>query len=128
MMQKKVLHNREKIYLKQFNFKVIFKPINKFNFNSTKSPIPEFCKWSVYKVPCKDCKPFYIGQTKRNLQTSLSEHLHYVTNQEIYKSSIAKHCWSTGHNFNFHQAKIIFKPNRISELDFLENIAIHLNA
>ena len=34
---------------------------------------------------------------------------------------------SIGHNFNFHQAKIIFKPNRISELDFLENIAIHLN-
>ena len=32
-----------------------------------------------------------------------------------------------GHNFNFQQAKIIFKPNRISELDILENIAIYLN-
>ena len=32
-----------------------------------------------------------------------------------------------GHNFKFHQAKIIFKLNRISELDFFENIAIHLN-
>ena len=30
-------------------------------------------------------------------------------------------------HFNFHQAKIISKPNRISELDFFENIAIHLN-
>ena len=27
----------------------------------------------------------------------------------------------------FREAKIIFKPNRISELDFLENFAIHLN-
>ena len=35
--------------------------------------------------------------------------------------------WSAGHNFNFHQAKIIFKPNCILEIDFLENIAIHLN-
>ena len=34
---------------------------------------------------------------------------------------------STGHSINFYQAKIIFKPNLISELDFLENIAIHLN-
>ena len=69
----------------------------------------------------------YICQTKRNLETRLSEHLRCVTNQEIYKSSIAKHCWSASHNFNFHQAKIILKPNHISELDFLENIAIHLN-
>ena len=45
----------------------------------------------------------------------------------IYKSSIAKHCWSTGHNFNFHQSKIIFKPYRILKFDFLESIAIHLN-
>ena len=43
--------------------------------------------------------------------------------------------WSAGHNFNFsiinrvinHQAKRIFKPNRISELHFLKNTAIHLN-
>ena len=57
----------------------------------------------------------------------LANHLRCVTNQEIYKFSIATHCWSAGHNFSFHQAKIIFKPNRISELDFLENIAIHLS-
>ena len=57
--------------LKHFNFKVIFKPVNKFNFPSTKSPIPEFHKWGIYKVPCKDCNLFY-NQTKRNLETSLS--------------------------------------------------------
>ena len=34
---------------------------------------------------------------------------------------------SAGHNFNFHQAKTILKSNRVSELDFLENIAIFLN-
>ena len=70
---------------------------------------------------------FYIGQIKRNLESRLSKHSRCVNNQEIYKSSIAKHCWSAGHNFNFIQTKIIFKPNRISELDIFENIAIHLN-
>ena len=106
------------IPLKRFNFKVICKPINKFNSPSTKSSIPEFRKWGICKVPCKDCNLFYIGQTKRSLETRLSKHLRCVTNQEIYKSSIAKHCWSTGYDFNFHQAKIILKPNRMSELDF----------
>ena len=49
------------------------------------------------------------------------------TNEEIFKFLIIKHCCSTGCNFNFRKAKIIFKPNRISEIDFLENITIHLN-
>ena len=50
-----------------------------------------------------------------------------MISQKIYKPSVAKHCWSDGQNLDFHQAEIIFIPNRISELDFLENIAIHLN-
>ena len=31
-------------------------------------PIPEFRKWDTYKVPCKDCNLFYIGQFQRNLK------------------------------------------------------------
>ena len=50
-------------------------PVNKFNFPSTKSLILEFRKWSIYKVPYKDCNLFYIGQTKRNHETRLKEHL-----------------------------------------------------
>ena len=47
--------------LKWFNFKDIFKPVNKFHFPSTKSLIPELHKWDIYKVSCKDCNLFYIG-------------------------------------------------------------------
>ena len=65
---------------------------NKFNFPSTKSLILEFRKWGIFKVPCKDCNLFYMGQTKYNLETRLSEHSHSVTNQEIYKSSITEYC------------------------------------
>ena len=49
----------------------------------------EFLKWGIYKVPCKECNLFYIGQTKPNIETRLSENLRCVTNQEIYKASIA---------------------------------------
>ena len=45
----------------------------------------------------------------------------------IKVSTLYSHCWSAGHNFLIHQTKIIFKSNRISELDFLENTVIHLN-
>ena len=67
------------------------------------------------------------GQTKRNDETRLTNILNCVTNHEIYKISIIKQCCSTGHNFKFHQAKIISNPNHISELDFLENIVIRFN-
>ena len=55
----------------------------------------------------------FFGQTKRSLETRLSEYSCCVTNQDLYKSSIAKYCWSVGHNFNFQLAKIILKLNRI---------------
>ena len=57
--------------IKWFNFKVISKPVNKFNFPSIKSAIPEFCKWGTYKVLCKDYNLFYIGLIKRDLETHL---------------------------------------------------------
>ena len=68
--------------LKRFNFKVIFKPVNKFKFPSTKSPIPKLCKWGIYKVPWKD-NLLYIDQTKRNLETHLSEQLVWLIKRSI---------------------------------------------
>ena len=56
----------------------------------------------------------FILTEQRDLETL--EHLCCVTNQEGYKSSIAKHRWSTGHNLSFEQVKTIFKPIRISKL------------
>lgn len=112
---------------KRFDFNVIYKPVNKIQFPSTKSPVPEFHKWGIYNVPCNNCHLSYIGQTKRNLETRIKEHSRYVSNQETSKSSIAKHSWDSGHSFNFKNAKVILNANSISELDFLENLAIFLN-
>ena len=78
--------------LKRRKFKVIFKLVNKIYFPTTNSPIPELHKYGIYKVPCNVCSLFYIGQPKRNLETILSECLRCVSNQEIYKTSIGKHC------------------------------------
>jgi len=33
-----------------------------------------FNKNIVYKLPCKDCDATYVGQTKRKLNTRISEH------------------------------------------------------
>ena len=45
--------------LKLFTFKVISKV--EFFFSSTKSPITNFLKCGIIKVPWKDCNLFYIG-------------------------------------------------------------------
>ena len=50
-----------------------------------------------------------VNVTKRNFETRLNEYLRCVTNQDIYKSSIAKYFSSPGRNCNFQSAKIILQ-------------------
>ena len=44
----------------------------------------------VYKVPC-DCSKFYIGETKRRLETRIKEHKDACQKGQIDKSAIAEH-------------------------------------
>ena len=43
-------------------------------FSKPKDPVPrEQQSYSVYSIPCKDCKPIYIRQTKCQFGTHLKE-------------------------------------------------------
>ena len=78
---------------------------------------------SLLKIATNLC----IGQAGHGLGACLGEHSRCVGGRKIYGSSIAGHCWSAEHGFGFHQAKIVFEPGCISELDFLGSIAVHLS-
>lgn len=44
-------------------------------YSNTKAKTPHYLETNViYKIPCKDCDKFYIGQTGRYLNTRLKEH------------------------------------------------------
>ena len=112
--------------LKKFKFVTIFYPTNKIRFSYIKDPIETKNNWGIYEISCQ-CSLKYIGQTKRALKYRINEHKNYVKKEELVKSSIATHCWSNDHVFNFSSPKIIQKCSNIYHLDFLETYHILKN-
>ena len=89
-----------------FGFKVSFKLVNKIKLSSFKNPFLTenwsgflFWDWSENFVPCSYCNHGYTAQLRRRLKARLDEYPRTV--EESYSSTIASHCWSYKHNFNF---------------------------
>ena len=114
--------------LSRFGFKVSFTPVNKIKFSSLKDSVPTENRFGIYFIPCSSCNLGYIGQTRRRLKYRVNEHRGKVRNQEISSSSIASHCWSNNHCFDFPNANIISSPISPSHLDFYEAFYILKNS
>ena len=71
-----------------------------------KSKIPEERKREVvYKVPCKDCNSVYVGETKRNLKTRLSEHRYAVSRCDD-KNGVSVHVNILNHSIAWEGASV----------------------
>jgi len=75
----------------------------------------------IYNISCPSCKETYIGETGRNLETRLKEHLDPKSSQ----SAVQIHTQSTGHLFNQDSAKIIGREDSKHRRKILEAIEIH---
>ena len=75
---------------------------------------------NIYFIPCSSCNLGYIGRTRWRLKARLDEHRRKFKNEEIYSSSIACHCWSCNHHFDFTKACIVSSPISTSHLNFYE--------
>jgi hypothetical protein len=82
------------------------------------------CNDVVYKINCKDCESSYVGQTKRQLKTRVSEHI-----ADIRKSSspsvITKHRIAENHEFDWENVEILdkepsFVKRSISEMLYIK--------
>ena len=81
--------------------------ISKF-FSSPKDPITqEEQSCLIYLVPCLNCEFIYIGQTKRDLKTRLSEHKRAIKFQRPEKSALCQHTIVFDHKINWDQARIL---------------------
>ena len=80
-------------------------------------------KGVVYKIPCSNCKMFYIGETGRTLAKRITEHKYAIRSMNL-DNAIAKHCWNTGHQIDWDEAKVVAKEDHPTKRKKLESIKI----
>ena len=61
----------------------------------------------VYKIPCKDCPKFYIGETGRDLSVRFKEHKKAVADLRE-DNGIASHVIDTGHTIDFVTSSLLY--------------------
>jgi len=75
---------------------------------------------TVYCIKCKDCTATYIGQTKRDLECRVKEHI------KKREGVIHDHTAQLNHNFDFEKYKILDKEKILSKRLISEMIHINL--
>ena len=80
----------------------------------------------VYRIDCLDCDSCYIGETGRSLKTRLREHRYDVRTYKL-SSGLAVHSNTEFHNFDFKNAKLLFKSNDLAKRHVIESAVINAN-
>ncbi|BHF80974.1 hypothetical protein SprV_0702410300 [Sparganum proliferum] len=76
-----------------------------------KAPLPRGeTKNVIYRVQCNSCEANYFGETGKQLQTRVNEHMRAVRRMDPL-SLVAEHCADSGHTFAFQNAKILGRGN-----------------
>ena len=106
---------------KKYNINVYHKPMNTLKqlLVHPKDPTPNSQKTGiVYRINCKSCNKFYIGETGRTLGKRLDEH------KKLTSSAICEHLSDTGHTIDWENTKILYKEDHPIKRKIKESIAI----
>jgi len=57
---------------------------------------PSTCSNEVYKINCRNCDASYVGQTKRQLNTRIKEHINNVRLDPSKHSVVSEHIKNFG--------------------------------
>jgi hypothetical protein len=108
-------------------------------YSGLKDPIS---KWDtnniVYQIDCKDCDKVYIGMSKNQLKTRVSQHksnvnkLTQATNftdklTASNKTALTQHAYNLKHSFDFENSKILNTQKNYNKLMFMEMLQIQGN-
>lgn len=92
--------------------------IKKMIFNN-KPRIDRLSKSGVYKINCNDCSSSYIGQTGRNFEVRVKEHL-----SGSHESSLYNHLTLENHTASLNNLEILHVQPKSRRLDNLESYEI----
>jgi len=99
------------IHFKNISFcKLAFMCFNKLSkfIKVHKDPLlPTFRPNVVYKINCQDCEASYVGQTKRTLNTRISEHRNHIKRNSPQTSVITDHRLEFDHKFDWDNVEVL---------------------
>ncbi|KAM0728324.1 hypothetical protein ACS0PU_005106 [Formica fusca] len=117
------------------NVRLAYQSLNKLNFliKVHKDPCPLMARQNViYKIDCNDCDASYVGQTKRQLNTRITEHKNHIRRNASNHSVITDHRIDFDHNFDWEGVRILdtepqLRRRLISEILYIKRQKNGLN-
>lgn len=101
--------------------------VNKQNIGkilvNNKTKIDKLNKSGVYKINCEDCAAVYIGQTGRNINTRVKEHINSIRYNKK-NTGISTHCIDNNHFIDLNNIKLVHNEKKSKRLDLLEQFEI----
>lgn len=107
---------------RRYSIKTVFRPPTQIKrwLRSPKDKEPLHTP-GVYKIPC-DCGKCYIGETRRNVSTRLTEHIRSMKKLDSNGSAVAEHAIDSGpsHYIRFDKTVVLarekfYVPRKIRE-------------
>jgi len=88
---------------------------------------------NIYKIHCKDCDIFYVGQTKRQIKTRIKEHRNNIRMDKTRHSIITDHILNHQHTFDWNNIKIMdleshYNKRLISEMTHIKEQKNSINS
>ena len=74
----------------------------------------------IYKIPCKNCKQNYIGETGRPFSIRLSEHQKFSGSVGHYASF--DHKKNFGHDLDYDNSKILYSESNLHHRKIIESL------
>ena len=114
---------------KDTDIKLAFSSDTKLNrfIKVQKDPLPKFDnKNVVYKICCKKCDAFNVGQTCRKLSSRISEHRRRINWNTDTHSVITEHRIEFSHDFDWENVQILNKEKFFNERLISEMAFIHM--
>jgi len=124
-------------FFKNISFsKLVFSGYNKLNkfIKVHKDFLSTFLRSNVvYKINCSDCDASYVGQTKRTLNTRVSEHRNHIRKNTPQNSVITNHRLQFNHDFDWDNVRVLdeeinYNKRLISEMIYIKKQKKGLNA
>jgi len=93
-----------------------------------KDRLPDYSKKNiVYKISCNDCDATYVGQTKRKLNTRITEHRNQINSKSSNKTVITEHRLRYNHEFDWTNVEILDRETFHWKRIISEMLNIRLN-